>query len=35
VKFESKTDTGNNRGDKKHLKIIQTITEQHTGKARY
>jgi hypothetical protein len=34
VEGESKSDTGNNRGDWKHLKITQTIPEQHTGKAR-
>jgi hypothetical protein len=27
---ESKSDTGNNKGDWYHLKITQTIPEQHT-----
>jgi hypothetical protein len=32
---ESKSDaSNNNRGDQNHLKITQTISEQHTGKAR-
>ena len=31
---ESKSDTGNNRGDWNHFKITQTISEQHTGIAR-
>ena len=34
VECESKIDTGNNRGDWNHLKITETILEQHTGKAR-
>jgi hypothetical protein len=29
-----KSDASNNRGNWNHLKIIQTIPEQHTGKAR-
>ena len=32
VECESKIDTGNNRGDWNHLKITQTVPEQHTGK---
>jgi hypothetical protein len=28
------SDTGNNMGDWNHFKITETITEQHTGKAR-
>ena len=34
VESESKSDTGNNRGDWKHLKITQTVPEQHPRKAR-
>jgi len=34
VERENKSDTGNNRGDWKHLKLIQTIPEQHSGKRR-
>jgi len=34
VECESKSDTGNNRGDWKHFKITQTIPEQRTGKTR-
>jgi len=34
VEYESKSDTGNNRGDWNHFKIAQIIPEQHTGKAR-
>ena len=34
VECESKSDTGNNRGNWYHFQIIQTIPEQHTGKAR-
>jgi hypothetical protein len=29
----NKSDTSNNKGNCKHLKIIQKIPEQHTGKA--
>ena len=34
VECESKSNTGNNRGDWNHIKITQTVPEQHTGKAR-
>ena len=34
VKCESKSDTSNNMRDWNHLKITQTIPEQHAGKAR-
>ena len=34
MECESKSDTGNNRGDWNHLKMIQTVPEQHTTKAR-
>jgi len=34
VECESKSDTGNNKGIWNHLKITQTIPEQHSGKAR-
>ena len=34
VECESKGDTGNNRGDWKHFKIIQTIPKQYTRKSR-
>jgi hypothetical protein len=34
VECKNKCDTSNNRGDWKHLKIIQKIPEQRTGKAR-
>jgi hypothetical protein len=34
VECKSTSDTGNNRGNWNHFKIIQTIPEQHTGKAR-
>ena len=34
VECESKSDTGNNRGDWNHIKITQIIPEKHTGKAR-
>ena len=34
VEYESKSDTNNNMGNWNHLKIIQTVSEQHTGKAR-
>ena len=30
----SKSDTGNNRGNKKNIKIIQKVREQYTGKTR-
>jgi hypothetical protein len=33
VKSKSKCDTGNNRGNWNHLKIIQKIPEKHNGKA--
>ena len=33
VECESKSDTGNSRGDWDHLKMIQTVPEQHSGKA--
>ena len=33
VETESKSDTSNNRGDWNHLKILQKIREQLTGKA--
>jgi hypothetical protein len=32
---KNKSDTSNNKGHWKHLKIIQEIPEQHTGKAQY
>ena len=35
MECESKSDTNNNnRGNWNHLKIIQTVPEQHTGRAR-
>jgi len=34
VECEIKSDTSNNRGNWNHLKIIQTVPQQHTGKAR-
>ena len=34
VECESKSDTGNNRGNWNHLKIIHTMSDQHTRKAR-
>ena len=34
VECESKSDTGNNRGDWNHSKITQEIPEQHTRTAR-
>jgi hypothetical protein len=34
VECESRSDTGNNKGDWNHIKITQTIPEQHTGKVR-
>ena len=34
LEYESKIDTGNNRGDWNHFNIAQTILEQHTRKAR-
>jgi len=34
MECESKSDTGNNRGDWNHFKITQTIPEQHARKAR-
>ena len=34
MECESKSDTGNNRGDRNHLKITQTISEQHNRQAR-
>jgi hypothetical protein len=33
VNCKNKSDTSNNRGNRSHLKIIQKIPEQHTGKA--
>ena len=35
MECESRSDTGNNRGDWNHLTVIQTVPEQHTGQARY
>ena len=32
---KDKSDTSQNRRDWNHLRIIQKIPEQHTGKARY
>jgi hypothetical protein len=34
VECESKSDTNNKRGNWNHFKITQTVTEQHTQKAR-
>jgi hypothetical protein len=34
VERKNKSDTSNNRGSWNHLKIIQKIPEQHTGKSR-
>ena len=34
MECENKSDTGNNMGDWNHLKITQTVHEQHTGNAR-
>jgi len=34
VECEIKSDTSNNRGNWNHLKIIQTVPQQHTEKAR-
>jgi len=34
VECEGEGDTGNNSGDWNHLKITQTISEQHNRKAR-
>jgi hypothetical protein len=34
VECESKSDTGNTRGNENHLKITQKIPEQHKGEAR-
>jgi hypothetical protein len=34
VECINKSDTSNNKGNWNHLKIIQKIPEQHTGKAR-
>ena len=34
MECDSKNDTGNNRGEWNHLKIIQRAPEQHTWKAR-
>jgi len=34
VECKTKSDTGNKRDVWNHLKIIQIISEQHTGKAR-
>lgn len=34
MKFRNKCDTNNIRGNCKHLKIIQKISEQRSGKAR-
>ena len=34
VECESKSDTGNNRGDWNRLRITQTVPAQHSGKAR-
>ena len=34
VECESKSDTGNNRGDWNHFKITQTVPEQRTRKTR-
>ena len=31
VQCKNKMDTGNNRGDWNHFKIVQTVPEQHTG----
>jgi len=33
VECENKSDTGNKRDNWNHLSIIQTLPEQHTGKA--
>jgi len=33
MNVKNKNDTGNNRGGWNHLKIIQKIPEQRTGKA--
>jgi hypothetical protein len=35
VRCKNKSDTSNNRANWKHLKIIQKIPGQHTGKVRY
>ena len=34
-KVKTKSDTSNNRGNQKHLRIIQKISEQHIGKAQH
>jgi hypothetical protein len=34
VECKNKSDTSNNRGKTKHLKIIEKISEQHSWKAR-
>jgi hypothetical protein len=34
VEYESRSDTGDDRGDWNRLKIIQTVPEQHTGEGR-
>ena len=34
MECESKSDTGNNRGDWNHVKISQKMPEQQTGRAR-
>ena len=31
MEYESRSDTGNNRGDWNHFNVTQTIPEQHTG----
>ena len=33
MECKSKSDTGNNGGNWNHLRINQTVPEQHTGKA--
>jgi hypothetical protein len=35
VEYENSSDISNNRGNWNHPKIIEEISEQHTGKARY
>ena len=33
LEYDSKIDTGNNRGDWNRFKITQTVPEQHTGES--
>ena len=33
MECKNKSDTSNNKGNRNHFKITQTIPEQHTGKA--